>query len=111
MIRTPQRASAALAAALLLLSASACGGTGDETSSSSIDLGGDPGDCTVVDMAVSPEKIDLINALAKTFNSSDEAKVDGKCIFVRPQKKSSGAAAQLLYGDWNEAAEGPRPVI
>src|SRR4051812_12304723 len=76
------------------------------------DLGlGDPGDCTVVDMAVSPEKGDLIKALAKSFNGSEEATVDGKCIFVRPQNKSSGAAAQLLYTNWDESVDGPRPVV
>ncbi len=91
-----------------LLVAAAC------TEAKSPDAGaglGDPGDCIVVDMAVSPEKSDLITALAKAFNKSDLAKVDGDCIFVRPQKKSSGGAAQLLYTNWNEATEGPRPVV
>ncbi|HVM21205.1 MAG TPA: extracellular solute-binding protein [Egibacteraceae bacterium] len=71
----------------------------------------DPGDCIVVDMAVSPEKIDLLQDLARTFNSQDSSQVDGECIFVRPQRKSSGAAMSLLAEGWDEAVEGPRPVI
>jgi Ca-activated chloride channel family protein len=71
----------------------------------------DPGDCTVVDMSVSPEKIDLLEDLAATFNDSDQAQTDDGCIFVRPQVKSSGGAATLLTEGWNEETEGPRPVI
>jgi Ca-activated chloride channel family protein len=72
---------------------------------------GDPGSCVVVDMASSPEKIDLMTALAKAFNGSGLAKLGNDCIFVRPQKKSSGGAAQLLYTNWNESVDGPRPVV
>jgi Ca-activated chloride channel family protein len=72
---------------------------------------GDPGNCVVVDMASSPEKIDLITALAKAFNGSKLAKLGNECIFVRPQKKSSGGAAQLLYTNWDETIDGPRPVV
>ena len=76
---------------------------------------GDPGDCVVVDMAVSPEKSDLLTALAKAFNGTDQARVSGPdgddCVFVRPQRKSSGGAAQLLYTNWDETVDGPRPVV
>src|SRR5690242_1469305 len=72
---------------------------------------GDPGSCIIVDMASSPEKIDLMTSLAKSFNGTDRAKVGNDCIFVRPQKKSSGGAAQLLYTNWDESVEGPRPVV
>ena len=73
---------------------------------------GDPGDCITVDMAVSSEKIDLLTDLAGEFNSSDEAMVEDRCVFVRPASKASGLAAQLLAEDWpDEATEGPRPVI
>jgi len=72
---------------------------------------GDPGNCIVVDMASSPEKIDLMNNLAKTFNGSKLAKLGNECVFVRPQQKSSGGAAQLLYTNWDEAVDGPRPVV
>ena len=69
------------------------------------------GNCIVVDITVSPEKIDLINALARTFNSSKDAKVNNKCIAVRPQSQSSGGAMQALVDGWNEATQGPRPVV
>src|SRR6059058_3244902 len=79
---------------------------------SSSDAGlGDPGNCIVVDMASSPEKIDLMTSLAKAFNASKLAKLGSDCVFVRPQKKSSGGAAQLLYTNWDEKVEGPRPVV
>jgi Ca-activated chloride channel homolog len=74
-------------------------------------VGDDPGDCIVVDAAVSSEKADLMRDLARTFNGSDEARVGGRCIFVRPQSKASGGATTLLAEGWDEAAEGPRPVI
>lgn len=69
------------------------------------------GNCVVVDITVSPEKIDLINDLARTFNGSKEAKLNNKCIAVRPQSKASGGAMQALVDGWNEATEGPRPVV
>ena len=72
---------------------------------------GDPGNCIVVDMAVSPEKGDLILALAKSFNGTKQAKLGNDCIFVRPQSKSSGAAAQRLSTNWDESVDGPRPVV
>ncbi len=71
--------------------------------------------CVVVDAAVSPEKIDLLTAMAEEFNRSDLAtsEVDGEetCVAVAVQRKASGGAAQLLDTGWDEAAEGPRPVI
>ena len=69
------------------------------------------GNCIVVDIAVSPEKNDLINDLAKTFNGSNDARVNNKCIAVRPVSKSSGGAMQALAEGWDEATEGPRPVV
>ncbi|WP_426572183.1 substrate-binding domain-containing protein [Aquihabitans sp. McL0605] len=72
---------------------------------------GDPGDCTVVDLAVSSEKIDLMTDLAQTFNRSAEAKIDGGCAFVRPVSKPSGGATTMLAEGWDESTEGPRPVI
>lgn len=71
----------------------------------------DPGDCAVVDLSVSSEKIELLTRLADDFNGSDDAIVDGECVFARVQSKASGGAAQLLASDWDEDAEGPRPVI
>jgi Ca-activated chloride channel family protein len=69
------------------------------------------GNCIVVDITVSPEKIDLINDLARTFNGSKDARVNNKCIAVRPQSKASGGAMQALVDGWDEAIEGPRPVV
>jgi Ca-activated chloride channel homolog len=69
-------------------------------------------DCITVDMASSPEKIDLLTDLAKRFNDSDRASVGDQCIAVRVTKKSSGEAASLLVDDWpDRKANGPRPVI
>jgi Ca-activated chloride channel family protein len=109
------RAAAWLAVACLVLAA--CTGAadpGDDVGSEGDGEAalGDPGDCIVVDMAVSSEKIDLLTDLAQEFNSSGQAEVDGRCAFVRPASKASGAATQLLAEGWpDERAEGPRPVI
>ncbi len=96
------------------LAATACasddGGEAASDETTIADVLGDPGDCLVVDMAVSPEKIDLLTDLARTFNRSG-VEVDGECVFVRPQSKSSGLGASLLTEGWNEDAEGPQPVI
>src|SRR5690606_2026154 len=89
----------------------ACGGGGDGGS----DPGGisaDPGDCIVVDMAVSSEKITLLTELAAEFNGSEAAEVDGECVFVRPARKASGAAADLIVAGWPDPEiNGPPPVI
>ena len=110
-----------LVAALLVLAllGAACGGDDDGGTGELTGDGGeqgdltqlDPGDCIAVDVAVSSEKIDLLTDLANEFNGSDAAQVDGRCIVVRPQTKASGLAADLLATGWDEALEGPRPVI
>ena len=69
-------------------------------------------DCITVDMEVSPEKVDLLTDLAKRFNDSDRADLDGECITVHVVSKSSGEGASLLADDWpNPKANGPRPVV
>src|SRR5947207_3300493 len=79
------------------------GCTSSGSNKSSSDSGfGDPGSCTVVELTVSPEKIDLMNAFAKQFNGSPRAKVGSTCTFVRPQRVSSGAAATALSIGWDE---------
>ncbi len=90
--------------------AAACGD--DDDDAGSIDLqDADPGDCIVVDMAVSSEKIALLTTLAEEFNESD-AKVDGTCIFVRPRSVSSGRAAELIPEGWpSPDVNGEPPVI
>jgi Ca-activated chloride channel family protein len=110
--RTRLFVSAALVGALV-----AAGCSGDETASDD-DFGDafdDPGDCIVVDIAVSSEKVALLSDLARTFNDDDH-EVDGECVFVRPTKKASGGAMQLLAAGWGtdeqlQEAEGPPPVI
>ena len=110
-----RRIGAVLLCMVLAGGAVACSSGGDESSSDTVAedglLGEDPGDCIVVDMAVSPEKIDLMTDLARTFNDSDDAQLGDECIFVRPQRKSSGGSEQLLRDGWDEAVEGPLPVI
>ncbi|HEX8805130.1 MAG TPA: extracellular solute-binding protein, partial [Acidimicrobiales bacterium] len=97
-----------LLVAAAVAAAAAC--SGDDDGGGSAD--GDPGDCQVVDVASSPEKLELLTDLAETFNGSDRADLgDRGCAFVRVQRKSSGLAEQLLAGGWDEGTEGPRPVI
>jgi Ca-activated chloride channel homolog len=68
--------------------------------------------CIVVDMEVSPEKVDLLTFLAKRFNDSDRANLDNECITVRVARKASGEGASLLADDWPDPkANGPRPVV
>jgi len=95
----------------LTLVASGCGGGSSDQANSGTDSSAleNAGDCTAVDVATSPEKLDLLGSLAKSFNAK-QVKVGGKCVFVRVQKKSSGAAQQALAKGWT-AAEGPEPVI
>ncbi len=102
---TPRGAALVTVIAVIL---AACGGGGSEGGPAD----GDPGDCIVVDMAVSSEKITLLTELAAEFNASDEAQVDGECVFVRPARKASGAAANLIVAGWPDPdANGPPPVI
>jgi Ca-activated chloride channel family protein len=68
--------------------------------------------CVTVGIASSPEKLELLTDLAKRFGDSDEATVNGRCVTVKIQKQSSGAAASLLAADWPKPAKnGTRPVI
>jgi Ca-activated chloride channel family protein len=71
-----------------------------------------PKGCTAVDLASSPEKIDLLTDLVRRFNGSKDARSGGTCAFVRVKKVSSGTAEQLLSQAWpDEATNGPRPVV
>ncbi|HRA34010.1 MAG TPA: substrate-binding domain-containing protein, partial [Acidimicrobiales bacterium] len=101
--------TAVLAAVAVLTAACSCSVSNEE--GGPVDGFGDPGDCTVVDMAVSSEKIDLLTSLAKSFNGSDAARFDGGCSFVKPYSKSSGGAAEILADGWTDASEGAQPVI
>ena len=108
MTNRPSRTLTAALVALLTLAASCSGGT-DTTSGSGTSGLESAGSCTAVDVAVSPEKLDLLTSLAKSFNAK-KVTADGRCVFVRVQKKSSGAAEQALAAGWTDA-DGPRPVI
>jgi Ca-activated chloride channel family protein len=91
--------------------AAACSG-GDEDAGGDGDGGGTFGDdCLVVDVATSPEKLELLTDLADEFNGSDRAQLGDDCVGIRVQRKSSGAAASLLADGWDEEVEGPRPVL
>jgi Ca-activated chloride channel family protein len=109
-------ALAAVVAAFVLVAG--CSGTDDDTTragtdgGSTDDTGEPPGDCIVVDMAVSSEKITLLTDLAASFNASPEAKVGGKCVFVKPRNVASGRAATLIPKGWPDPeVNGPPPVI
>ncbi len=98
---------------VLALTAAACS-SGGGSGGGSADGGTQsvPKGCAAIDMAVSPEKVELLTDLARTFNSSDESKPGGKCAFVRVKRTSSGVGMSLLTEGWpDEATNGPRPVI
>jgi Ca-activated chloride channel family protein len=109
----PDSRRAAVVVALLLFAA--CSG-GDDDSAGPATTGdlseADPGDCVVVDMAVSSEKIALLTELADEFNNSDLAEVGDRCVFVRPRSVASGNAANLIVDGWpSPEANGEPPVI
>lgn len=110
-----KRFTAIVLCVILAAGAVACSSGGEDATTDTVSedglLGEDTGDCLVVDMAVSPEKIDLMTDLARTFNDSDQAQLGDQCIFVRPQRKSSGGSEQLLRDGWDEDVEGPLPVV
>lgn len=95
------------------LALTACISTSDQSDNGSgtVVAVEDPGDCIVLDAALSPEKITLFNELATEFNGSDEAEIDGNCIYVRPFRKSSGAAATALTEGWDPTSDGEEPEI
>ena len=80
-------------AALIAVAAAACNLPDDAASDGGTGFEDVPSGCIVVDITLSPEKIDLVSELAHSFND-DKVEVDGDCVFVRPQRKSSGGAEQ-----------------
>jgi Ca-activated chloride channel family protein len=98
-------------AVVVLVLLAACGLPNNDAPEDGEGLG-DPGDCEVIDVAVSSEKIALLQDLAGTFNDSDDAKLDDGCVFIRPYSKASGGAATALAQGWpDEDADGPRPEV
>ncbi|MEA3019002.1 MAG: Ca-activated chloride channel [Actinomycetota bacterium] len=103
----PRRAVAVLVALAAVLTACSLP---SKSAPKSADALGDPGGCEVIDVAVSSEKIALLQDLAKTFNASKDAKLTKGCEFIRPYSKASGGAATLLAEGWpDEASNGKRP--
>ena len=94
--------------ACVLFAVAACSAA-DNTNDDATDLG-NPGNCLQIDMAVSPEKIDLLTSLAQSFNRT-RTRVGDECIFVSPKSKASGGAMQALAAGWDENAEGPLPAV
>ena len=93
-------------AALALASACAQTGGGDNATA---DV---PSGCASVDVASSPEKLELLTQLAEEFNRSDAARDAEPCAFVRVNRVSSGVGLSLLSAGWtDEGRDGPRPVI
>jgi Ca-activated chloride channel homolog len=106
-----RRLGAGIAVAITLTAAACSIDTGDGDDAENLGLE-DPGDCIALDMAVSPEKVELLTDLADNFNGSDRAEVGDDCVFVRVQRKSSGEGANLVADDWPDPdINGPRPVI
>jgi Ca-activated chloride channel homolog len=102
--------TAATFAVLLSLAAAACTFSSQEAKKPGTEAV--PKGCTAVDVATSPEKFDLLTALATRFNAAKDAKEGQGCAFVRVQKVSSGTAMQLLADGWpDEATNGPRPAV
>ncbi len=104
-------ATAAAVVLLVALAASTAACTSSK-SSSSANAGdvGNPGNCLVVNLTMSTEKIDLLTSLAQAFNKT-KTKVNGTCVFINPRALASGAATQALAAGWDESANGPSPVI
>src|SRR5438093_2052160 len=94
-----------MAAAILFSSCTTKAVTTGPTQSSAV-----PSDCTGVDVASSPEKLTLLQEVAQTFNAK-RVQSGAKCVFVRINRKSSGAGEQALAAGWDPAKDGPLPQI
>ena len=105
----PRRCALLVALALAAGACTATSGSGSGSGGGAVPSA--PKGCTTVDVASSPEKVELLTELGRTFNGSKASK-EGGCAFVRVLKKSSGEAMQLLTDGWpDEAANGPKPVV
>ena len=100
MIRSSRTWTVAVTFTVLGLALTACG-TSDDDGGVRVSPGlEDPGDCTVIDLSVSSEKVALMNELATAFNRSAQAETEDGCLFARPQNKASGLATTLLATDF-----------
>ena len=66
--------------------------------------------CAAIDMAVSPEARAADRPRARS-TSPIGAQVDGSCVKVVPHRMSSGLGGVVMVDGWDEAAEGPKPVV
>lgn len=71
---------------------------------------GDREDCATLVAAVSPEKGDVLDALAADYNEEDR-QVAGDCTWVQVSRVSSGAGSTALARGWDEDRDGPRPHV
>ena len=110
--RLPTSVRTVVAVVLAAVLGTACVARDDSAPDGGGDFGAVPEGCSPVDMAVSPEKVELLTDLARRFNGSDEAKAANTCAFVRVKRVSSGTAAQELTQGWpDETTNGPKPVV
>ena len=111
------RVPVAAVTVVLAVLAGGCVTTSSTKSTDDPGTAGVPKGATVVDMAISPEKLTLLTELAAAFNKDKKlyafTGTDSKKgrAFIRVQRKASGAAASALIDGWDEASEGPRPVV
>jgi Ca-activated chloride channel homolog len=110
LVRRGRRTVTLAVVGLLLLVTAACSTTSSPGGSDQAAGVGDPGNCLVVNVSMSTEKIDLLTSLAQAFNKT-KAKVGDRCVFVDPTPKASGAGADALAAGWNPDTDGPQPTI
>ncbi|MGH3824567.1 MAG: substrate-binding domain-containing protein [Pseudonocardiaceae bacterium] len=70
----------------------------------------DRGDCIPLNVTASSEKAALLSLIADDYNRANR-QVNGRCVDVRVASLASGAAAEALTRDWDDAANGPRPDV
>ena len=93
-----KRLVAAVAVGALVV-AGACASNEDKTAAPSAR-------CPSVEVASSPEKVELLTKLASEFSDASS------CGTVHVSRKSSGAGATALVNGWRDTAlDGPQPVI
>jgi Ca-activated chloride channel family protein len=67
-------------------------------------------ECTPITVVSSSEKAGVLADVAEAYAGADRD-VNGGCGDVQVVAKSSGDAASTLVAGWDEAADGPRPVV
>ncbi len=98
--------AAAVAVGLIVALRAITSDGGDEAEQ--VKCTGDAANSVRLRIASSPEKVGLIEQLARDYSGRSVA---GKCVDVLVASKSSGAAMQALAQGWNEAVDGPRPDV